>query len=162
MRGVLTLLGLSPIVFNLGIKKMTNIEEINLAVAAIAGWTEVELWNPSATNKTYIGTNAAHPELGKFPPKYTESLDAIWKVFECLGIKDFQVTECSGIYGLEKPYEALLCVNSHETLVQYATTPALALCRLLIAINPAPIAPPQVAIIDDDGEVETVFEAEFV
>lgn len=162
MENALTLLGLSRIVFNWGIKKMTNNEEINLKVAAIAGWTEIELWNPSASNKTYIGTNAAHPELGKFLPKYTESLDAIWKVFECLGIKDFQVAECSGVYGLEKSYEALLCVNSHETLAQYATAPALALCRLLIAINPDPIAPPQVAIVDDDGEFETVFEAEFV
>jgi hypothetical protein len=42
------------------------------------------------------------------------------------------------------------------------SNPALAMCKLLIAINPAPIAPLQVAIIDDDGEVETVFEAEFV
>jgi hypothetical protein len=134
---------------------MTNIEEINLKVAAIAGWTEIELWNPSATNKTYIGTNAAHPELGKFPPKYTESLDAIWKVFECLGIKDFQVVECSGIYGLEKPYEALLCVSSHETLVQYATTPALALCRLLVVINPDPIKP-NVTIVDDPDAVKLI------
>jgi hypothetical protein len=34
--------------------------------------------------------------------------------------------------------------------------------RLLLAINPDPIKP-NVAIIDDDGDVEpTVFEAEFV
>jgi hypothetical protein len=36
------------------------------------------------------------------------------------------------------------------------------MCKLLLAINPAPIAPPNVAIIDDDGDVEPqVFEAEF-
>jgi hypothetical protein len=39
----------------------------------------------------------------------------------------------------------------------------LGLCKLLLAINPTPIAPPQVAIIDDDGNIKSpVFEAEFV
>jgi hypothetical protein len=38
----------------------------------------------------------------------------------------------------------------------------LGLCKLLLAINPDPIKP-NVAIIDDDGDVESpVFEAEFV
>ena len=77
-----------------------TIEEISLAVATIAGWTEIEPW---------------------------------------------------------------YSVNSYDqNLGEDAETPALALCKLLLAINPTPIAPPQVAIIVDDGETETVFEAEFV
>ena len=148
---------------------MTN-EEINLAVAAIAGWTEIELWNthrPEDTSpnplRVYQGTNADHPELGKFIPNYVGSLDAIWKVFESLRLKDFQVAECSGIREIGGSYEALQCIGAHEILTQYGETPELALCKLLLAFNHTPIAPPQVAIIGDDGGIESpVFEAEFV
>ena len=109
---------------------MTN-EEINLAVAAIAGWTNIELWNPSLATKTYIGTNALHPELGKFIPKYTESLDAIVKVFQDIGITFTLVHDAE-----DKSYFAVSVLISGG----YCDTPALALCKLLLAINPAPIA----------------------
>jgi hypothetical protein len=121
---------------------MTN-EEINRAVAAIAGWTEIENWNTSATNKTYIGTNAAHPELGKFIPKYTESLDTIVKVFDCLGLDWNTGKDCDAYSLVNEGYD-------HRNA--FGETPAIALCKLLLAINPTPIAPPQIAIIDDDGE----------
>jgi len=135
---------------------MTNIEEINLKVAAIDGWTEIELWNPSATNKTYIGTNAAHPELGKFLPKYTESLDAIAWVFKQLEIH----YKLQWIIGLKGNYAI---AESRRSMYEFSgDTEAIALCKLLLAINPDPIAPPQVAIVDDDGEVEPqVFDVEF-
>jgi hypothetical protein len=145
---------------------MTN-EEINLAVAAIAGWTEIELWNTRSPFgledkspnplRVYQGTNAAHPELGKFIPKYVESLDAITWVFRALRIY-YRVNYDPDLCGCEVASHAYT-LSSHEAL---AETEPLALCKLLLLINPAPIAPPQVAIIDDDGEIETVFEAEFV
>lgn len=136
---------------------MTN-EEINLAVAAIAGWTEIELWNthrPEDTSpnplRVYQGTNATHPDLGIFIPKYTESLDAIVAVFRHLklpwALSSFGYAS-SGITGS-------YCLDP--------ANPALALCKLLLAFNHTPIAPPQVAIIGDDGGIESpVFEAEFV
>jgi hypothetical protein len=135
---------------------MTN-EEINLAVAAIAGWTEIQIWNASAIKKTYIGINVTNPELGKFIPNYAESLDAIVKVFGWfsfdwnVGADGFAYVE--GCESLPKG-----CDGKFN-----GDTPAFALCKLLLTINPTPIAPPQVAIIDDDGNIKSpVFEAEFV
>ena len=136
---------------------MTN-QEINLAVAAIAGWTEIENWNTSATNKTYIGTNAAHPELGKFIPNYVESLDAIVKVFKSLRICYRLVY----LPAMHKTDASCRATNLVSTVDHCSDNEALALCKLLLAINPDPIKP-NVAIIDDDGDVEPpVFEAEFV
>jgi hypothetical protein len=126
---------------------MTN-EEINRAVAAIAGWTEIENWNTSATKKTYIGTNATHPELRKFIPNYVESLDAIVKVFESFKIC-YRLIYLPAMHGTGSACRATTLTSP----IEYdALSPALALCKLLLAINPTPIAPPQVAIIDDDGE----------
>jgi hypothetical protein len=171
--------------YPLGIE-ISKLESINLAVAAIAGWTEIELWNTYKPEdkspkplRVYQGTNEAHPELGKFIPKYTESLDTIALVY--LHLQQF--------WKISVAWNGRTSASCFEGVgvnvgIQVADTPALALCKLLLAINPAPIAPPiisniriydnplsedevntemaQVAIIDDDGEVETVFEAEFV
>ena len=65
---------------------ITETEQINLAVAAIAGWTNIKPWNDNLKStiakRTFIGTNEVHPELGIFIPNYVESLDAISKVFQ--------------------------------------------------------------------------------
>jgi hypothetical protein len=108
---------------------MTN-EEINLAVAAIAGCTDIEI------------------------PNYVESLDAIVKVFDCLDLD----------WNIGKDCDAYSLVNEgYDHRNAFGETPALALCNLLLKINPTPISPPQVAIIDDDGEIESpVFEVEFI
>lgn len=121
-----------------------TIEEINLAVATIAGWTEIEPWYSSGSFPDILkGTNAAHPELGIFIPKYTESLDAIY------GLMHNILAKLNATFTLQ-----YLCTESRFSAramgqLTYADTPALALCKLLIKINPALIAPP-------------VFEAEFV
>jgi hypothetical protein len=126
---------------------MTN-EEINLAVAVIAGWTEIENWNTSATKKTYIGTNATRPELGKFIPEYTKSLDAIALVYLWVQRQWNVSVAWDGRRSYASSFDGV-GINHGSKI---AETPALALCKLLLAINPAPIAPPVVAIIDDDGE----------
>lgn len=139
----------------------TKLELINLQVAAIAGWENIEIWNPHAIKKSYVGVNLSHPELGIHIPNYVGSIDAIWEVFEYLSLKDFQVAECSGVDGIGGSYEALQCIGSHEILAQYGETPAIALCKLLLAINPEPITV-GIAVIDDDGEIESqVLEATF-
>ena len=136
---------------------LTN-EEINLAVAAIAGWTEIEPWYSSGSFPDILkGTNAAHPELGIFIPKYTESLDAISSVFKYLDLL-WSLTQYKDFVSAW-----MVSLDSRFAGDIKELTPALALCKLLLAINPTPIAPPQVAIIDDDGDIEPpVFEAEFV
>jgi hypothetical protein len=145
---------------------MTN-QEINLAVAAIAGWTEIENWNTSATKKTYIGTNATHPELGKFIPNYVESLDAIVALLDELDL-NYEIMRWGGEH--KKAGKYFIVFENHKPDYQDVNHPfypwhdnlSLGLCKLLLAINPDPIKP-NVAIIDDDGDVEpTVFEAEFV
>jgi|688.fasta_scaffold625980_2 hypothetical protein len=144
---------------------MTN-EEINRAIAAIAGWTEIENWNTSATKKTYIGTNATHPELGKFIPNYVESLDAIIALLDQLDL-NYEIMRYSKH---DKVKRFLIVFQDRDPEFKDAEHPfypwhdnlSLGLCKLLLAINPDPIKP-NVAIIDDDGDVEpTVFEAEFV
>ena len=127
-------------------------EQINLAVAAIAGWTDIIVWQPERDLpvKTYQGTNPAHPECGTFVPDYINDLNAIILLLESLNIYPVIDFTDDRVY-----YGEYIFDFSQEFEV------ALALCRLLIAINPTPIAPIQVAIIDDDGEIESVFEAEF-
>jgi hypothetical protein len=133
---------------------MTN-EEINLAVAAIAGWTEIENWNTSATKKTYIGTNATHPELGKFILNYVESLDAIVALLDELDL-NYEIMRYSKH---DKVKRFFIVFQDRDPEFKDAEHPfypwhdnlSLGLCKLLLAINPDPIKP-NVAIIDDDGE----------
>jgi hypothetical protein len=133
---------------------MTN-QEINRAIAAIAGWTEIENWNTSATKKTYIGTNATHPELGKFIPKYTESLDTIVALLDQLDL-NYEIMRYSKH---DKVKRFFIVFQDRDPELKDAEHPfypwhdnlSLGLCKLLLAINPDPIKP-NVAIIDDDGE----------
>jgi hypothetical protein len=114
---------------------MTN-EEINLAIAAIHGYTQIDVWNQFALKVTYQGTNEAHPELGKFVPKYVESLDAIANVFRALQL-DYKLQWSSGVN-----YAIAEYVNDdYESIYQSGSTEALALCKLLLVINPDPIKP---------------------
>ena len=133
---------------------LTN-EEINLKVAAIAGWTEIELWNPSATNKTYIGTNATHPELGKFIPNYVEGLDAIIALLDQLDL-NYEIMRYSKHDKVKRFFIVFQDRNPEFKDAEHPFYPwhdnlPLGLCKLLLAINPDPIKP-NVAIIDDDGE----------
>lgn len=115
------------------INDLTELEQLNLKVAAIAGWTDIEVWQPDRNLpiKTFQGENKAHPELGKFVPKYVESIDAIVSVFALHNI-NWNVDSNDCAYSLD-PYV--------ETL---GDTPAIALCKLLIELNPKPIAKAEV------------------
>ena len=113
--------------------ELTELEQLNLKVAAIAGWTDIEVWQleRNLPIRTFQGENKAHPELGKFVPKYVESIDAIVKVF---ALHDINWT-----------------VNSYAcafTIAPYAETlgdtPAIALCKLLLELNPKPETKPEV------------------
>lgn len=114
---------------------MTN-QEINLAVATIAGWTDIEVYqrDRNLTIKTYQGTNQAHPELGCFVPNYCESIDAIANVFIHLHL-DYELT----IFGDGRTYAKHYGVESNKEAK--GKTTAIALCNLLLEINPAPIKP---------------------
>lgn len=141
----------------------TKLELLNLQVAKKAGWTDIKVWNPSAIKKSFVGVNLAHPELGVHIPDYTQSLDAIVKVFELLDI-EFELTRLPIMPNGAKQY---ITYSGNTNRQKDLNNPALALCKLLLAINPNPIAPllkeEAIAVIDDDGEIEepTVIEACF-
>lgn len=114
---------------------LTGLEQLNLKVAAIAGWENVEIWNPKIAKKTFNGTNKKRPELGKFLPDYTSDLNAIVALFNAkkLGwtLSSLGYASC-GIMGA------------------YAETPAIALCKLLIELAPSlPKSEPEIQVIDD-------------
>lgn len=132
-------------------KMPEDLIELNLKVAAIAGWTDIEVWNPKAIKISYVGTNLAHPELGVHIPNYVESIDAIAKVFILLHIDWSSKVAWNGRayasnYGFGKDKR-----KEGESL-------AIALCKLLIAINPDPIKPLPVSEKESES---TVIEASF-
>ena len=113
-------------------KKDLFLWDLNLKVAAIAGWTEIKEWERKAVKKAFVGTNKSHPELGIFVPNYIESLDAIAKVFLHLELHWKLVAAWDG--------RAYASTNHNgqpkDSLV--GSTPAIALCELLISIDPTP------------------------
>ncbi len=139
--------------------KKQELINLNSQVAEIAGWTDIKIWNPSALKKSYTGVNLAHPELGVHIPNYVESIDAIALVFQ-----HHQLNWDASVAWNGKSYAKDYHFNKNYGAE--AQNLALALCKLLLEINPDPIKPspkPKVAVIDDDGEVDepTVIEASF-
>lgn len=106
--------------------------ELNLAVAARAGWENIEEWNPNPKTRkpkrTFTGTNKKHPELGIFIPDYTSDLDAIVAAFDSFDLD----------WNIGKDCNAYNCGYIGETLITecYAETPAIALCKLLLKLAP--------------------------
>jgi len=114
---------------------MNELELLNQKVAEKAGWIDIHEWSPNPKyprpRKSYKGTNPAHPELGAFIPNYVEDLTAIAKVFTSLGIE--WTLSSIGHANTVDPEEIItsgLC-----------DSPAIALCQLLINIDPEPIKP---------------------
>lgn len=124
--------------------KLTN-KQIDLAIARIAGWTEIELWKPQRDKRVFLGVNASHPELGKFIPNYVGSIDAIALVFKYFDIPwnltNHGVFACADAIEKDNHSEDGLSFSGNSYGVGKSETPAIALCKLLIAINPDPIAP---------------------
>ena len=123
-----------------------DLEQINLAVAVIAGWTDIKEWDRKALKKAFVGTNKSHPELGIFVPNYIESIDAIAKV-----LLHFQLP-----WHLVVAWDGRTCASSKDSKrfngfndSQVGSTPAIALCKLLIAISPTIEKPePEIAVIE--------------
>jgi hypothetical protein len=122
--------------------KMAKIDEIadpllelNLAVAAIAGWENIEEWNPNPKTekpkRTFTGTNKKHPELGIFVPNYAESLDAITKAFNLLGLN----------WNIGKDCDAYSFIDNKLNVNAFGETPAIALCKLLLKLAAAETQP---------------------
>ena len=123
--------------------ELTPLEQLNLQVAAIAGWEKIEIWNPKLDKKTFTGTNKKHPELGIFLPDYVNDFNAIAKCLDRFKI-DWTVSANGYAFSLVEGKEGLDCEA-------YGETPAIALCKLLLELNPKP--EPEVQVIDDDGEI---------
>ena len=107
--------------------------ELNLKVAAIAGWENIEEWNPSnKPKKVFQGTNKKHPEIGIFVPDYVRDLNAIAAVFKWLKIC-YRLTYLPAMHGTDSACRATTltcpvdCCGDNE---------AIALCKLLLELTP--------------------------
>lgn len=105
--------------------------EIFLAVAAIAGWENVIKWSLDTTGNSYVGT-LANESKGAHIPRYDRDLSAIVEVFHKLDLV-FDFGRCKA--GKYSASESTRC------LVFWDASPAIALCKLLIAITDKPIEP---------------------
>ena len=127
--------------------ELTSLEQLNLDVAAIAGWENIEEWslNPRVQKpkRVFQGTNKHHPELGIFLPDYVNDFNAIAKCLDRFKIY-WSVFADGYAFSLVEGKEGLDCEA-------YGETPAIALCKLLLELNPKP--EPEVQVIDDDGEI---------
>lgn len=129
--------------------KLTELDELNLQVAAIAGWTDIKHWNGNLkvayAKKTFIGVNKNHPELGVFVPNYASDLNAIASVFYSFEIPfDFTYSPCC------EDHDDQFLAWSQLRHRQEARSPAIALCKLLVELNPKPRTKPEV--------IEAIFE----
>ena len=137
-------------------------EQINLAIAKIASWTEIKLWNTRSPFgledkspnplRVYQGTNEAHPELGTFIPKYTEDLGAINDLLDELDL-NYEIMRWGGEH--KKAGKYFIVFENFKPDYQDVNHPfypwfvslSFGLCKLLLAINPDPIVP-KVAVIE--------------
>jgi len=144
--------------------ELTPLEQLNLDVAAIADWENIEEWNPNPKTrkpkKTFTGTNKKHPELGVHIPDYTSDLNAIVAVFTdymgTLGCS-FKLDFSPFNYYRPPSKPFLASAFGHDV---YADSPAIALCKLLLELAPTLPKSEEVQVIDDDGEIDepTVIE----
>ncbi len=117
---------------------MTKIDEIvdpllklTLEVAAIAGWENIEEWNPNPKTekpkRTFTGTNKNHPEL-EIVPDYTSDLNAIAKVFDFLDL-DWACNRNANRYAYATHYKHGQMVTTTDSSL------AIALCKLLLKLT---------------------------
>lgn len=141
------------------IATLTPLEQLNLDVAAIAGWENIEEWNPNPKTRkpkrTFTGTNKKHPELGVHIPDYTRDLNAIAKALTRLAIFPLLSFETNKATWQD---DAGYCYSSKK-----CETPAIALCKLLLELAPTLPKPEEVQVIDADGDIDEpkVIEAIF-
>ena len=141
--------------------ELTELEQLNLKVAAIAGWTNIKPWNTSRNqevqpkNRMFVGTNKNHPELGIFVPDYTSDLNAIVAVFKQFKVC-YRFTYIPVMEGLGAACRATtLTRHSANAADIYADTEAIALCKLLLELVPNLSKPePEIQVIDDDSEID--------
>jgi len=111
-------------------------DDLFLRVAEIAGWENVKHWLLDTTGDTYVGTKVDSSK-GIFIPRYDRSVDAIIDLFDKSNIF-FHLTTLTksslGCFnGLPSRYSAYSNFPFH--IAFWADTPAIALCKLLIAIS---------------------------
>jgi hypothetical protein len=127
--------------------ELTELEQLNLKVAAIAGWTDI--WKPQSSRRLFVGKNKKQLGLGNIIPEYTRDLNAIVAAFDALGLdwnigRDCNAYNCSSIKGD--------VFGFNDT---YGETPAIALCKLLIELAPClPKSELEIQVIDDDLEID--------
>lgn len=148
------------------IATLTPLEQLNLDVAAIAGWENIEEWNPNPKTrkpkKTFTGTNKKHPELGVHIPDYTSDLNAIENLLDRLDVA-YQVIRWKignqkiGKYNIV--FQGVGAEYRDKSANNYAWFDSLplGLCKLLLELAPTLPKSEEVQVIDDDGDIEAIF-----
>jgi hypothetical protein len=117
----------------------TELEQLNHAIAAIAGYTNIKHLDTSRNQeiqpkkKRFVGTNKKHPDRVRYIPDYVTDLNVIWHLFDgILGLSPCLI-KCQGEgYRDVSVYDASCLLYSMS-----GETPAIALCKLLVAIYKA-------------------------
>lgn len=106
---------------------MTDIEleQLNHAIAAIAGYTDIKQLDTSRSQETqpkkklFVGK---YKGVDKLIPDYVSSIDTMFAVFKSLDLR-CSVSSQGAAWNFDKD--------------EYGETPAIALCKLLVAIHGA-------------------------
>jgi len=111
-------------------------DEVFQRVAAIAGWIDVRLWFNDPNRDTYIGTKVDSSK-GIFIPRYDRSIDAIWELFEEFGLYPCitRMTYEGEIHCHVSAFSDPLKSDISVCEIADDPNPAIALCKLLIAIS---------------------------
>lgn len=121
--------------------ELTELEQLNIDVAEIAGWENIEEWNPNPKarkpKRSFTGTNKGHPELGVHIPDYVNDLNAIVSVFDAFDL-DWNIGKDCNAYNCHGQGDGIGIIE------EYAETPAIALCKLLLELDPKPETKPEV------------------
>jgi hypothetical protein len=153
--------------------ELTELEQLNLKVAAIAGWENIEEWSPNPKTRkpkrTFTGTNKKHPELGIFVPDYTGDLNAIADLVNRFCFIDGRIYKVT-FEPSDPEYGSLgefrvFSEDIHRKYEAFGISMALALCAFLLELHPYLILHPEaIAAFEKISKPETkpeVIEATF-
>lgn len=122
----------------------TELEQLNHAIAAIDGYTNIKQLDTSRNQETqpkkklFVGTNT-FTESKSFIPDYVGDLNAIVLVFERLDLSfQLQMMKCRKL--VEKTrFFRWYAFHADDWVEEVAETPAIALCKLLVSIHGAKV-----------------------
>ena len=153
---------------------LTELEQLNLKVAAIAGWTDIKVWDNSRSQerkpkkRLFVGNND-RKELGIFVPDYASDLNAIADLVNRFCFIDGRIYKVT-FEPSDPEYGSLgefrvFSEDIHRKYEAFGISMALALCAFLLELHPYLILHPEaIAAFEKISKPETkpeVIEATF-